>query len=90
MQIDPIAVSEKARGQGIGKLLLREIEKLAKKMHITIISLEVVDTNPSAQKLYERFGYMFKKELKSGSFTKRAGFRRVIFMQKCVEVTTKT
>lgn len=90
LQIDPIAVSEKARGQGIGKLLLHEIEKLAKKMHIAKINLEVVDTNPSAQKLYERFGYMFKKELKSGSFTERAGFKRVIFMQKCVEVTTKT
>lgn len=90
LHIDPIAVSEKARGNGIGKLLLNKVEQLAKNMQITKINLEVVDTNPSAQKLYERFGYIIKKELKSGSFTVKAGFKKVIFMQKCLELTTTT
>ncbi|WP_018884444.1 GNAT family N-acetyltransferase [Paenibacillus massiliensis] len=90
LHIDPIAVSVKARGNGIGKLLLNKIEQLAKDMQITKINLEVVDTNPSAQKLYERFGYIIKKELKSSSFTVKAGFKKVIFMQKCLEFTTTT
>ncbi|QOS79538.1 GNAT family N-acetyltransferase [Paenibacillus sp. JNUCC31] len=90
LQIDPIAVSEKAPGNGLGKLLLNEVEKLAKSMKITKINLEVVDTNPSAQKLYERFGYIIKKELTSGSFNVKAGFKKVIFMQKYLEVTTTT
>ncbi|WP_170947999.1 GNAT family N-acetyltransferase [Paenibacillus sp. 7516] len=90
LQIDPIAVSEKARGTGIGKLLLHEVEQLAKTMQITKINLEVVDTNPSAQKLYERFGYIIKKEFTSGLFTVKAGFKKVIFMQKCVELTRST
>lgn len=90
LHIDPIAVSVKARGNGIGKLLLNKVEQLAKDMQITKINLEVVDTNPSAQKLYERFGYIIKKELKSSSFTVKAGFKKVIFMQKCLELTTTT
>lgn len=61
LHIDPIAVSEEARGHGIGKLLLSKLEQVARNKQITIINLEVVDTNPSAQKLYERFGYMLKK-----------------------------
>ncbi|MEK4526816.1 MULTISPECIES: GNAT family N-acetyltransferase [Paenibacillus] len=87
LHIDPIAVSEEARGHGIGKLLLIKLEQVARNKQITIINLEVVDTNPSAQKLYERFGYMLKKELKSGPFTAKAGFKKVIFMQKCLSST---
>ncbi|WP_440119583.1 hypothetical protein [Paenibacillus sp. QZ-Y1] len=55
--------------------------------HMTKINLEVVDTNPSAQKLYEHFGYRIQKELKSGPVTVKTGFRKVIFMQKCLEGT---
>lgn len=88
LHIDPIAVSEEARGNGIGKLLLNKVEQLAKNKQITKINLEVVDTNPSAQKLYESFGYIIKKELKSGSFTVKAGFKKVIFMQKYLKGTT--
>ncbi|MGN7413005.1 GNAT family N-acetyltransferase [Paenibacillus sp. SAF-068] len=87
LHIDPIAVSEEARGHGIGKLLLSKLEQVALGKHMTTINLEVVDTNPSAQKLYERFGYRVHKELKSGPFTVKAGFKKVIFMQKSIEIT---
>ncbi|WP_181151144.1 GNAT family N-acetyltransferase [Paenibacillus sp. PCH8] len=87
MHIDPIVVIEEARGKGIGRLLLTELEQVAKNKQITRINLEVVDTNPSAQKLYERIGYVIQKELKSGPFTVHAGFRKVIFMQKCLQVS---
>lgn len=90
LHIDPIAVSEKARGNGIGKLLLNKVEQIAKNKQIPKINLEVVDTNPSAQKLYERYGYIIKKELKSGSLTVKAGFRKVIFMQKSLDIPTTT
>ncbi|WP_336757900.1 GNAT family N-acetyltransferase [Paenibacillus sp. USHLN196] len=85
LHIDPIVVSEEARGHGIGKLLLRKVEQLAMNQHMTKINLEVVDTNPSAQKLYKHFGYRIQKELKSAPVTVKAGFKKVIFMQKCLE-----
>lgn len=85
LHIDPIAVSENARGNGIGKLLLNKVEQIAKNKQIAKINLEVVDTNPSAKKLYEHFGYIIKKELKSGLFTVKAGFRKVTFMQKSLD-----
>ncbi|WFR61166.1 GNAT family N-acetyltransferase [Paenibacillus amylolyticus] len=88
LHIDPIAVSEEARGHGIGKLLLSKLEQVAISKHLTTINLEVVDTNPSARKLYDRFGYRVHKELNSGPFTVKAGFKKVIFMQKCIEITT--
>ncbi len=52
-----ILVDEKYRRQGIGTLLLKEVEKLAKtKFGIEILHLEVYDKNP-AIRLYERLGF---------------------------------
>jgi len=52
-----ILVDEKYRGKGIGTLLLKEVQKLAKnKFGIEILHLEVYDKNP-AIRLYERVGF---------------------------------
>ena len=52
-----ILVDEKFRGKGIGTLLLKEVQKLAKtKFGIEILHLEVYDKNP-AIRLYERVGF---------------------------------
>ena len=52
-----ILVDEKYRGKGIGTLLLKEIQKLAKTTFgIEILHLEVYDKNP-AVRLYERVGF---------------------------------
>jgi len=52
-----ILVDEKYRGQGIGTLLLKRVQKLAKNVFgIEILHLEVYDKNP-AMRLYERMGF---------------------------------
>ena len=45
-----------ARGQGIGAALLDEAERLARKEGKTLMTLEVLTTNPAIH-LYERAGF---------------------------------
>jgi len=51
-----IAILEEERGQGIGSVLMKEIENHAKDFGYTKIALSVDPANPARQ-LYERFGY---------------------------------
>lgn len=52
-----IAVSLKARGQGLGERLLDGCEDAARARHCQALRLEVRKDNPSARRLYERRGY---------------------------------
>lgn len=56
--LDGLAVRSDARGHGIGTRLLAEAESLAADHRLATIRLSVVDTNPRAQRLYERAGYV--------------------------------
>lgn len=52
-----IVVDQKLRGKGVGTMLIKETERLAKKKHkIELLHLEVYRGNP-AQNLYKRLGY---------------------------------
>lgn len=52
-----IIVSPEVRNQGVGTLLITELEKLAKgTFKIELIHLQVYENNP-AKRLYERLGY---------------------------------
>ncbi|MDJ1131730.1 GNAT family N-acetyltransferase [Streptomyces iconiensis] len=55
--MDGIAVEAAARGRGIGGLLLEEIADLAAERGCREVRLDVIDTNPRAQALYERHGF---------------------------------
>ncbi len=55
--IQTIAVSQAARGQGIGKALMLELLKEARRLHTQEIFLEVRADNPAAQKLYLALGF---------------------------------
>merc|ERR1712129_674712 len=55
--LEQIGVSEKARGKGVGKKLMRWAEDTARSLGAQFISLEVMSTNP-AKALYEREGYV--------------------------------
>lgn len=57
LYVDGIAVSPRARGQGIGTRLLDEFVTIAREHGMRWIRLDVIDTNPRAQALYERLGY---------------------------------
>lgn len=70
--MDGIAVSTEARGQGIGTRLLQAIEDHAVSLGRTSIRLDVIDTNPGARRLYERFGFVAQK-------TTSVGFLCMIF-----------
>jgi len=50
-------VSKKYRGQGIGKLLMNEAEKILKKRKIGMIKLEVHVKNKKAQEFYNKLGF---------------------------------
>ena len=59
--MDGIAVSEKARGTGIGSQLLNEVKQYAQQNGYNRIRLDVIDTNPKAKRLYERMGFQAMK-----------------------------
>jgi len=55
--VEGVAVDAKMRGRGIGTALLKTFERLAREKGMQTISLEVINTNPGAKKLYERLGF---------------------------------
>lgn len=55
--MDGIAVDPDYRGRGIGGRLLRNIVDHARTHGFATVRLDVIDTNPDAQRLYERFGF---------------------------------
>ena len=59
--MDGIVVDSEMRGKGIGKKLLITLSNYAKKEGFNSIRLDVVDTNPGAQRLYENQGFVAKK-----------------------------
>ncbi|SFM20763.1 ribosomal protein S18-alanine N-acetyltransferase [Marinobacter zhejiangensis] len=56
-RIYSIGVDPKARGQGIGELLLKEAEAVARKAGRIVMRLEVRKDNTAAIRLYQRLGY---------------------------------
>ncbi|MBR5452416.1 MAG: ribosomal protein S18-alanine N-acetyltransferase [Clostridia bacterium] len=55
--ISNVAVTNSARGKGIGSALLQKLDEYAKENGIRTISLEVRPSNAPAIALYEKFGY---------------------------------
>lgn len=74
-RIKTIAVSRDARGQGIGSKLFDYIINYCKNTDIKTLSLEVIETNPRAKKLYESIGFQTDKTIKLYPFN-------VLFNQK--------
>ncbi|MFC5558965.1 ribosomal protein S18-alanine N-acetyltransferase [Ureibacillus thermophilus] len=56
-QITNVAVTKKARGQGIGEGLMREAMRVAKEQKAEMMSLEVRVSNTVAQNLYRKLGF---------------------------------
>lgn len=57
LRIECLAVHPSERGKGIGTQMLSAIYKLAKEKGKQSVTLEVVDTNPEALRLYLREGF---------------------------------
>ena len=57
MYVEALAVGAGSRGQGIGRALLQHAFELARDEGLAAVSLDVVDTNTGARRLYERAGF---------------------------------
>ena len=66
-QLNDLYVLREERNKGIGKLLLNQARKFAKKDGATKITLETEKSNYKAQHLYESLGY--KKDIKYDNFS---------------------
>jgi ribosomal protein S18 acetylase RimI-like enzyme len=82
--IDGIAVSPEARGLGVGTRLLTEIDDIARAHGKRYVRLDVVDTNPRAQALYERVGYKVTRVQSFGWKRRWVGFGAMISMERRV------
>jgi len=88
MHIEAVAVSELARGKGIGTKLFDSLFQLANEKGCSVVTLEVVDTNPRAKKLYEKMGFEVVKQDKIWPLNKLIGwpFSGVFLMRKCINL----
>lgn len=55
--IDGVAVSPAYRGKGVGRGLIAALERWAIERGLSMIRLEVLNTNPRAEKLYRHLGF---------------------------------
>jgi len=81
LYLDGLAVAESTRGQGIGTRLLDEIAVIGREGGFRWVRLEVIDTNPRAQQLYERAGYRVTKVDRFGFMRVFIGFGASITME---------
>ncbi len=84
IRVETLAVRADLRGQGIGSALLAAVEGRARASGGRRLSLDVVDTNPHARRLYERLGFRAVKTTWYGPLTRRAGFSASTRMRKAV------
>ena len=85
VHVAELFVEESARGQGIGTRLLVEAEGYARTLGRRFLTLDVVDTNVGALRLYQRLGFEIIRTLPTGFFTRGAGFKKVYAMKKAVD-----
>jgi ribosomal protein S18 acetylase RimI-like enzyme len=57
LNIHDVIVSPDYRGRGIGKLMFAEVEQMAREMGCCKLTLEVLEGNTVAQKLYRSCGF---------------------------------
>lgn len=72
--MDGIVVRSDRRGQGIGTRLLDELAALCREEGLGRIRLDVVDTNPAARRLYERFGFVATRTERTPYLRRPFGF----------------
>lgn len=78
--MDGIFVSPHARGRGVGTALLSAICDEARERGLDTVRLDVIDTNPRAKALYERFGFMPHETSHTGILRPVFGFSSSVRM----------
>lgn len=77
--IESVTTAEEARGQGVASRLLRHIFDTAECDEFV---LEVMDTNTSAIRLYERLGFVLFDKKKAGYFLRKMGINERLYMKR--------
>lgn len=72
--MDGIFVDTTARGQGVGTALLKAIIAEGRRRGYAEVRLDVIDTNPRARALYERFGFEAQGTQRLGPLRHLFGF----------------
>jgi ribosomal protein S18 acetylase RimI-like enzyme len=83
--MDGLFVDQNARGAGVGSALIDAVVREARERGLTEVRLDVVDTNPRARALYERYGFVAVAVEDLGPLTRLFSFRRSTTM--CLPVT---
>ncbi len=84
LYVDGVAVAPEARGLGIGTKLLDEALAIARESSMRWLRLDVIDTNPRAQALYERLGYKVTKVQSFRYMERIIGFGGMVSMELAV------
>ena len=84
LYVDGVAVASEARGLGVGTKLLDEALVIARESGMHWLRLDVIDTNPRAQALYERLGYEVTKVQSFRYMQRIIGFGGMISMELAV------
>ena len=86
LYIEGIAVADFDRGKGVGTKLFDELMIFARSQGFERVTLQVIDTNPRALKLYERFGFTIEKRSKVWPVNRMIGwhFSESIFMGRVI------
>ncbi len=83
LYVEAVAVTEFARGKGIGTKLFAPLIKFAKNKGYSCITLQVIDTNPRAKELYEKVGFSVIKKSRIWPVNKLVGWPfNVVFLMK--------
>lgn len=83
--MDGVVVTADSRGAGIGTELLNGVAQVARARELSAIQLDVVDTNPRAQALYERHGFAVAGQQSIWPLHWLFGFRKSTTMVKMLE-----
>jgi ribosomal-protein-alanine N-acetyltransferase len=84
--LESIAVDPNYQGLGIGKILMREVEKISIEMNCTKIVLETFEKNVSALKLYTSSGYSIKEVVPDYYHIPYDGSKNAIRFEKNIQV----
>ena len=88
--MDGIAVDPELRGRGVGTQLLAAVERQARALGKSDIRLDVIDTNPGAKRLYERFGFKVRKTRDIGPLRLLFAFTKSIEMRLDLSTPAQT
>jgi ribosomal protein S18 acetylase RimI-like enzyme len=86
LKIQSLAVAPRRRGEGIGTALIEAVAAHARDQGYATLSLDVVDTNAGALRLYRRLGFEIVQTTRFYGLARRAGFDAVHHMAKRLTV----